>query len=76
MSRRCYRYGNAVAESFFQLLKRERIKRKTYKDRETARQDVFDYIEMFYNSKRRHGYNDGLTPVAFEKRYFQQLASV
>ncbi|MDB5765148.1 MAG: Integrase catalytic region, partial [Herminiimonas sp.] len=37
-----------VAESFFQLLKRERIRRKTYTTREQARQDVFDYIEMFY----------------------------
>ncbi len=44
---------NAVAESFFQLLKRERIRRKAYADREEARQDVFDYIEMFYNPKRR-----------------------
>ena len=76
MSRRGNCYDNAVAESFFQLLKRERIKRKIYKDRETARQDIFDYIEMFYNPKRRHGYNDDLSPVAFEKQYFQQLASV
>lgn len=76
MSRRGNCYDNAVAESFFQLLKRERIKRKIYKDRETARQDVFDYIEMFYNPKRRHGYNDDLSPVAFEQQYFQQIASV
>ena len=41
MSRRGNCYDNAVAESFFQLLKRERIKRKTYKDREEARQDIF-----------------------------------
>ena len=76
MSRRGNCYDNAVAESFFQLLKRERIKRRIYKDREAARQDVFDYIEMFYNPKRRHGYNDDLSPVAFEKLYFQQSASV
>ena len=76
MSRRGNCYDNAVAESFFQLLKRERIKRKIYKDRGSARQDVFDYIEMFYNPKRRHGYNDDVSPVAFEKQYFQQLASV
>ncbi len=76
MSRRGNCYDNAVAESFFQLLKRERIKRKTYKNREAARQDVFDYIEMFYNPKRRHGYNDDLSPVAFEKQYFLQTASV
>ena len=45
MSRRGNCYDNAVAESFFQLLKRERIKRKTYKDREAARLDIFDYIK-------------------------------
>lgn len=39
----------------FNLLKRERIRRMTYKAREEARQDVFDYIRMFYNQKRKHG---------------------
>ena len=58
MSRRGNCHDNAVAESFFQLLKRERIRRRIYTTREEARQDVFDYIEMFYNLKRRHGYND------------------
>ena len=45
MSRRGNCYGNAVAESFYQLLKRERIRRKTYATRKEARQDVFDYID-------------------------------
>jgi len=76
MSRRGNCYDNAVAESFFQLLKRERIKRRTYKSRDEARQDIFDYIEMFYNPVRRHGYNDNLSPVEFEKQYFQQAGSV
>jgi transposase InsO family protein len=44
--------SGAVAESFFQILKRERICRKTYLDREEARRDVFNYIEMFYNPNR------------------------
>jgi len=76
MSRRGNCHDNAVAESFFQLLKRERIKRKIYGTRQDARSDVFDYIEMFYNSKRRHGFNNQLSPVEFEKRYFQSLGSV
>jgi putative transposase len=76
MSRRGNCHDNAVAESFFQLLKRERIRRKTYPDREAARQDVFDYIEMFYNPKRRHGNNNRLSPVEFERQYFKTLASV
>ena len=58
--------------SFFQLLKRERIKRKIYIDREEARRDVFNYIELFYNPKRRHGYANGLSPVEFEKQYFNR----
>ncbi len=76
MSRRGNCHDNAVAESFFQLLKRERIRRKTYADREEARQDVFDYIEMFYNPKRRHSFNNGLSPVECEKQYFERLESV
>lgn len=76
MSRRGNCYDNAVAESFFQLLKRERIKRRIYKTHEDARRDIFDYIEMFYNPVRRHGHVGNLSPVEFEKQYFRQLASV
>jgi len=76
MSRRGNCHDNAVAESFFQLLKRERIRRKIYASREEARQDIFDYIEMFYNSKRRHGYANDVSPVQYEKQYFNRLESV
>ncbi len=68
MSRRGNCHDNAVAESFFNLLKRERIRRKVYRSRDEARQDVFDYIEMFYNPKRKHVRNGMLSPVEFEKR--------
>ncbi len=54
MSPRGNCHDNAVAESFFNLLKRERIRRKTYRTRDEARQDVFDYIEIFYNPTRKH----------------------
>jgi putative transposase len=54
----------------------ERIRRRIYADREQARRDVFDYIEMFYNPIRRHGYNNSLSPLEFEKQYFNQLESV
>jgi putative transposase len=47
MSRRDNCHDNAVAESFFNLLKRERIRRRVYRSRDEARQDVFDFIEMF-----------------------------
>lgn len=76
MSRRGNCHDNAVAESFFQLLKRERIRRKTYVDREEARRDVFDYIEFFYNPKRRHGHANDVSPVQFEQQYFNRLESV
>lgn len=75
MSRRGNCLDNAVAESFFQPLKRERIKRKIYSTRDEARADVFDYIEVFYNRKRRHGNNDGLSPMEYE-RINQRLLSV
>lgn len=68
MSRRGNCHDNAVAESFFNLLKRERIRRRTYKTREEARQDVFDYIEMFYNPVRKHATNGMLSPVEFERQ--------
>jgi putative transposase len=66
MSRRGNCHDNAVAESFFQLLKRERIRRRTYQTRDAARQDVFDYIEMFYNPTRKHTNNGMLSPVDYE----------
>ncbi len=68
MSRRGKCHDNAVAESFFQLLKRERIRRQTYPTREDARRDVFEYIELFYNPKRWHTNNGMLSPVDFEIR--------
>jgi putative transposase len=68
MSRRGNCHDNAVAESFFNLLKRERIRRRTYRTREEARRDVFDYIEMFYNPKRKHARNGMLSPLEFERQ--------
>lgn len=76
MSRRGNCHDNAVAESFFQLLKRERIRRRTYRTRDEARADAFDYIELFYNTKRRHGYNDNQSPSDYERQYFMRLESV
>lgn len=76
MSRRGNCHDNAVAESYFQLLKRERIKRRIYTTREEARSDVFDYIEMFYNTRRRHGSSNQLSPVEYERQYLKRLESV
>lgn len=71
MSRRGNCHDNAVAESFFSALKKERIKRRIYPTRMAAVSDVFDYIEMFYNPIRRHSFAGDLSPVEFERRYAQ-----
>lgn len=62
--------------SFFQLLKRERIRRQIYATRAEGRADVFNYIEMFYNPKRRHSTATGLSPVQFEERHSPRSAGV
>jgi putative transposase len=76
MSRRGNCHDNAVAESFFQLLKRERVRRQTYATRTDAQSDVFNYIEMFYNPQRRHTAAGNLSPAEFERRHSQRPASV
>lgn len=76
MSRRGNCHDNAVAESFFSLLKRERIRRRKYKTRDDARRDVFDYIEMFYNPKRKHARNRMLSPIDFEAQQKTRIEGV
>ena len=76
MSRRGNCHDNAVAESFFSNLKKEKIRRIKYKTRADARQDVFNYIEMFYNPKRRHTNNGRVAPTVFEQRFFESQKSV
>ncbi|MGS1118400.1 IS3 family transposase [Castellaniella sp. UC4442_H9] len=76
MSRRGNCHDNAVAESFFQLLKRERIRRRVYATREQARADIFDYIEMFYNPRRRHSHAGDCSPVEFENQHFLKTGTV
>jgi putative transposase len=68
--------GQGLPESFFNLLKRERIRRRTYKTREDARSDVFDYIEMFYNPKRKHARNGMLSPADLEGQQAGKLQGV
>jgi len=66
MSRRGNCWDNAVAESFFGSLKKERIKKRIYRNRDVATADVSDYIESFYNRERRHQHIGGVSPEAFE----------
>jgi transposase InsO family protein len=74
MSRKGNCWDNSVAESFFGSLKTERVFFSNYKTRKDARQDVIDYIEMFYNSRRRHSYLGYVSPREFEE--MQQLKKV
>ncbi len=69
MSRRGNCYDNAVAESFFKTLKKELVRKQIFLTRNIAASKIFEYIEMFYNAKRRHSYLDYLSPNEFEKRY-------
>ena len=67
VSRRGNCWDNAVAESFFSSLKKERIRKRIYKTRDLARADIFDYIEVFYNRARRHSHLGDVSPEAFEQ---------
>ena len=68
MSRAGNVWDNAAMESFFSSLKTERTARKTYRTRDQAKADVFDYIERFYNPRRRHSTIGYLSPMEFERQ--------
>lgn len=68
MSRSGNVWDNAAMESFFSSLKTERIARKTYRTRNQAKAEVFDYIERFYNPTRRHSTLGYLSPIDFERQ--------
>ncbi len=67
MSRKENCYDNAVAESFFHTLKTGMINHKRYQTRGEAEQDIFEYIEVFYNRQRLHSTNDYLSLVDYEE---------
>jgi transposase InsO family protein len=75
MSRKGNCWDNAVAESFFGSLKTERVFFSNYTTRDEARKDIVDYIEMFYNSRRRHSYLGYISPKEFEKRQLLKKAA-
>jgi putative transposase len=62
-------YDNAMAESFFASLETELIDRSSWQTRADARLAVFDYIEAFYNPRRRHSALGYLSPAEYERRY-------
>jgi putative transposase len=72
MSRRANCWDNAVAESFFATLKTELVYRSAWATRADARRAIFEYVEVFYNVRRRHSSLGYLSPVAFELEYAQK----
>lgn len=67
MSRKGMPYDNAMMESFFSSLKQELTHHVQFRDREEARSQIFDYIEVFYNRQRSHTRLNFQSPLAFER---------
>jgi len=74
MSRKGNCYDNACIESFHSVLKKEFIYCTKFRTKEQAHQEVFEYIELFYNRKRIHGSLGYLSPERFEEQYYKRLA--
>jgi putative transposase len=69
-------WDNAVAESFFSSLKKERIKKRIYTGRNAAASDVSDHIEGFYNPRRRHSHLGGVSPDELEAVHRRRRSGV
>ena len=75
MSRKGNCWDNAVAESFFATLKTELVYRRRFATRAEAREAIFDFIETFYNSHRRHSTLGYLSPMEFENKFIEEKKS-
>jgi putative transposase len=69
MSRKGNCWDNACAESFFGSLKNEWVKGKLYETHDEAKKDIFNYIEVFYNRKRKHASLGYVSPAAYEEMH-------
>ncbi len=74
MSRTGNCYDNACAESFFSLLKKELIQGKRFKTKQQAYNEIYQYIEFFYNRKRIHSSIGYMSPVQFAKQFTNKAA--
>lgn len=74
MSRKGDCFDNAVAASFVGTLKTEWVHQTGYQTRAEAKRDIVDYLEMFYNSKRRHSYLGYVSPRQFEEMWYRGKA--
>jgi len=69
-------FDNAVAESFFATLKKELIHGRSWPTKAELRTDVFEYIEIFFNRRRRHSTLGMLSPTQFERNHHQQTEKI
>jgi len=69
VSRKGNPYDNALMESFYKTIKRELIQDAKFKTPEQAQQEIFKYIEMYYNTKRMHSSLNYLSPIEFEEAH-------
>jgi putative transposase len=76
MSRRGNCHDNAVAESFFATFKKRVTTKKIYSTGEEATTEIFYFIIMFYNPKKRHSHTGGASPAKFEEAYFLEQQTV
>ncbi|HAU2257298.1 TPA: IS3 family transposase, partial [Legionella pneumophila] len=76
MSKKGDCWDNSVAESFFSRLKDELVHWRNYQTRREAKQDILDYMTMFYNNQRLHSSLDYLSPNQFENRYWGLMKKV
>ena len=68
-------YDNAVMESFYRTLKRELPLDRKFETRLEARQEIFEFIELYYNTKRPHSSLGYMSPVDYERSFPQGLDS-
>ena len=73
MSRKGDCWDNAVGESFLHTLKVEKINRCRFKTRDQAKQEIFEYVEMYYNRKRMHSSLGYMSPFEFERWLYTSL---
>ncbi|SDL54772.1 Integrase core domain-containing protein [Geoalkalibacter ferrihydriticus] len=73
MSRRGNCYDNAPIESFWGALKNELVHHRRYATKQEAIREITEYIEIFYNRKRRQLRLGYLSPAAYEQQYFKEL---
>jgi putative transposase len=75
MSRKGNPYDNACAENFFSCLKCECTNFYYFRNRDEAKQAIFEYIEVYYNRQRRHSALGWLTPAAYKKKLYKNIAA-